>query len=138
MGDKNKKKAVAVVQLNKWADDFCSPLAVETLKLLASKGDDGDDTVYLAVIGSYFKELVKWVVFRELTADVSKLNTNKQKEEFLRSKFFNLKLCLQEAIADGFSASTSKWSGKEIEYYAKISPVPDGNGGGKDGGQTFH
>lgn len=110
-------------------DDYASEMARElTIKVL-----EGLDNSCFEVGGEYRDELtihfithfVGAVVYRVLTEKLPDKAAKKEKEKIKIDQFANFKYGMQEAVAFGFQSAMQIYSKKSIEYYCKISPVPD-------------
>lgn len=109
--------------INNWVGEFSNFIAQESLKLVISIGKPKNLISELStkLVHYYIKALIK----DSLTA-YEKMNLSRQDEyEFTAKNFADLKYQLQIEVASAFESAAKEFSGKTVDYYCTISPVPD-------------
>lgn len=67
--------------------------------------------------------LVAAILYKELRVKADGA-TSRAKEQAVIDHFSQTKDLMQEAVAAGFALSMSKFSGKSVDYYCQVKPVP--------------
>lgn len=104
-----------------WADEVSRELVEETFKLLQGRG------MYafrLAAV-NFIARFVGVLTHEALRAKPKgKLNKEEQ-YKFVEGNFMKVKASLQECVAAGVQGAVSTFSGRKVEYYCVIKPVPE-------------
>lgn len=113
------------VSFQQWAEDFSVLLTNETFKLIDSKNKSNGPEAGRYVATTYLARFVGTLLFRTLT-ERNQLNTTKEEQEdFVMKNAAELKTAIQEAVSMGFQSAMTQFSGRQIEYYCQIKPVPE-------------
>lgn len=99
---------------------------IDTLKQhRKTHGEDASKWLAMQVLSSYISAISYGTLTSNLFTDIPKNLTNKQIDSKLMEDFAFFKLGLQEAISAGIQGAMVTYSGQPIEYYCKISVLPE-------------
>jgi len=109
-----------------WVDDISSLLAKESIELLLTQGENRGEGLGELLIINFIAKFVGMTVLTTLKSEpVEKKASNKDKCKFVMENYAGLKSEMQEAIAAGFAGAFESFTGKPVDYYCTIQPVPE-------------
>lgn len=110
--------------LDSWINEMSELIAKETNGLIKTLGRPKDASVRLSV--SVLQESVRLVILDVLTQH-SERNDITREEVYVITKenFSGLKIQVQNSIARGFEQAFGEFTGRSVEYYCVINPVPE-------------
>lgn len=123
MGDEGKN--VKILDINDWIDDYSTFMADEALKLIDAQGNKRGPEVKRALIIHFMARVLTSTVFTVLHERPEKVKDKKERLDFNKKNYAEFKEQICEMIGMSFSTALSHYSGKSIEYYCVIKPIPD-------------
>lgn len=109
-----------------WGSELCDTISKEVMALLYAEekkyGVAFSESVGITIIA----RLVSTLYFNALTptAEQEKLS-DVELEKIVSTRANTMKLALQDSIAAGFAGAMEMFSGRSIEYYCQVKPVPE-------------
>ncbi len=119
------KSSTEVVTLDDYITAFSKTMALELIKLVDDQGKQRGEEVRRRIVLEFLAGFVSGAVCRVLEPSVQEGATNEQRYAAVSESFSSHKRLMQEAIAAGFTASMSQFSGRSVEYYCQIKIVPE-------------
>lgn len=111
------------IVINNWVLEFANFIAQESLKLVETTGKPKKlvKELSLKLLHFYVKSIIK----NSLT-EYTNLNLDKKDAyDFTIKNFTDVKFQIQGEVAMAFEAAAREFSGRSIDYYCKISAIPD-------------
>jgi len=113
------------VQLTKeWIQEFAELIAKESYKLVKDapkpKNENVDNELVSKVVGLYIEHAILHIFFREHKAGSPQMERFKA----VHDDFLDIKIKLQDEIAQAFDRAWNKYTGKSPEYCCVINPFP--------------
>ena len=116
----------AAEDINEWLDSFSTQMSDGAINLCQAKASSrGGIDVYKALICAIVAKMVGTAAVHVLMSAPEELKGEKVRYEYVKEAFVSYKAGIQEAVAAAFTAAMSNFSGKELEYYCLIKPVPE-------------
>lgn len=104
---------------------FTDMLAKETYKMFEAQGAKQGPEFLKYVPSLFVSSIVKLLIDKALAKKVRKGATKNEEYAFTSRNFQEVKQGIQNAVSEGFQLSLSGYSGKPVEYYCLIKPVPE-------------
>lgn len=110
--------------LNSWIDESAKVLSKEVFNLIKSQGSSK------GVVGSFCSKFIEYMVQESVYDSLTNISnkyipSNEEAYNLTRDSFSSLKEGLQNSIAIGFEKAVEKYSGKPLNYYCIIRPIPE-------------
>lgn len=121
MSDEFKSKKM--ISVEDYTQMVSSDMTAEIYKFVKYYEQKVGKGTGLNLVGSFVQELVLRVVYEALNSSPD--GADKVRYEKTMSEFNLTKTILQDSIAFGFSDAMAKFTGKEMDYFCNITPVPD-------------
>ncbi len=118
-------KNVKTLDLNEWIDSFSTFMADETLKILRGHSNKRGREVGRALCIHFLARVLSATVLDTLNTQDETAQTEKEQYEFSKHQFAELKTQVQDSVALSFQTALSHFTGRQVEYYCTIKPVPD-------------
>jgi hypothetical protein len=106
-----------------WLEEMSEFIARESYNLIKLTGDPKGSSKKLSSM--FIRYFVSKMVLDSLTEYKKKKLDGKEAYDFTKKNFSEMKDELQLEIAKGFEIGFLKYSGKDIEYYCQVKPVPE-------------
>lgn len=118
------KNIKTVRSLVDWMDEYVEATAGAVTQSLNSQadmiGDDNARVVAMALVAT----LVGTILYKELKLKATSDGSQKDKSDAVTARFAEAKLLMQQAVSAGFESAMVRFTGKPIEYYCLVKPVP--------------
>lgn len=119
-------KNTKILDINDWIDDYSTFMADEALKMLQAQGDKKGPDVHRALLIHFLARVITSSVFSVLHERPKNEKANKNEVlEHNKKNYAGFKEQIEEMIAMSFGTALSHYSGKDLDYYCVIRPVPE-------------
>lgn len=119
MSDKNKK----VMSLEDYTNMMASDMTSEIFKFISYYEKKVGKAHSASLVQAFLQNFVTKLVGDAL--DAYPHGSDEERYDKTMTEFGVVKSVIQDAVAFGFSDATALFSGKELDYYCSITPVPD-------------
>lgn len=119
------KPNVKTLDLNEWIDSFSAFMAEETLKILRGHTEKRGREVGRALCIHFLSRVLATTVLDTLKDRKEDAKSEKEQYDFSKKQFLDLKVQVQDAVALSFQTALSHFTGRQVEYYCQIKPIPD-------------
>lgn len=118
-------KQVKILDLNAWIESFSAFMADETLKVLRANCAKRGPDVSRALCIHFLARVLSSTVLDTLHERMENPQSEAEALRFNQKQFAELKIQVQDAVALSFQTAMSHYTGRQVEYYCTIKPVPD-------------
>lgn len=118
-------KYIKTLDLNEWVDNFSTFMADEALKMLRAQGHKKGPEVFKALVIHFLARVMTSTIYDVLLERPADKMSKKELIEYNKKAFSDFKENMQEAVAMSFGTAMEHYSGKKIEYYCQVRPVPE-------------
>jgi len=119
MSDKTKK----VMSLEDYTNMMASDMTSELFKFVSYYEKKVGKAYSATLIQAFLQSFITKLVNDALESQPH--GSDKERYDKTMTEFSVVKSVIQDAVAFGFSDATALFSGKELDYYCSITPVPD-------------
>ncbi len=116
---------VKTLDLNEWIDSFSTFMADETLKILRGHTDKRGPEVGRALCIHFLARVLTATVLDTLNTRKDGAKDDEEQFRFSKDQFLDLKTQVQDATALSFQTAFHHFTGRNVEYYCVIKPVPE-------------
>jgi hypothetical protein len=113
-----------LISLDEYREAVAKHLLEKIFKLLLTEEQKYGNVFVLKVVDKLVTGIIGGMLYRELTMTPPLLEKEEQ-YEFTKAAFSKYKSGVQEAVALAFQGAMTQWSGKSVEYYCQVKPVPE-------------
>lgn len=118
---KSKRKHIKVIDQTEEYGEFISR---ETHKLLKTiTGTTGSNRKILSA--KFLKDFTKRLVLDSLMEHTTKSLSEQEAFTLTKQSFSDIKSSIQQEISAGFEDAFYEYTGRKVEYYCQILPVPE-------------
>jgi len=121
-------KAVKVITTEEYINVVTKQLTGEVLSYMLEVEQLKGVEVSKLVANAFVDNFIAALVYRYLTErppGATPKTTNKEALEHVKKNFVTIKVEMQDAVAMAFQKAMSAFSGKDMEYYCEIKPMPE-------------
>jgi hypothetical protein len=118
-------KDLKVLDLNQWIDSFSAFMAEETLKILRANSEKRGPEVGRALCIHFLSRVLANTVLDTLNTRKESAKTEEEQYNYSKKLFLDLKLQVQDAVALSFQTALGHFTGRQVEYYCQIKPIPE-------------
>lgn len=105
-------------------EDFTSFVAKETCKLLIGQAKGNTKDAY-KLLAAYHKHFIYQVLVGALSTKADPLDDAEEHYNVVRKNVAGVKFDVQASVANAFKRAFGEFSGKRVDYYCTIKPVPE-------------
>ena len=118
-------------EFQSWSEDLANDMVTRTMKYIDStvekKGGDTEAAAQFLCL-MFIARFIGVMLFRCLSRDGKPQLTRDEEYKQTTKSMGMLKAHIQEAVSLGFSGAMTTFTGKQIDYYCQIRPVPEAMG----------
>ncbi len=120
-----EKKNKIELTVQEWAENFSAPVIANILVLLRAEEKSMGPKCKNELVSTFLAGYVAATMYQSLTTTEGVKMTKEQRYSTTMTEFSQAKSRLAEAISMGFTMAMKNFSGKSIEYYCDIRPIPE-------------
>lgn len=113
------------LDLNEWIDSFSAFMADETLKILRLNTEKRGPEVGRALCIHFLARIMTSTVLESLHMRLENPKTEEDALKYNQKCFAELKTQIQDAVSLSFQTAMSHYTGRQVEYYCQIKPIPE-------------
>lgn len=121
VSDKYKK----TLTVEEWAEHYTVPIISQVYHALREEEDGLGPACKELFTGMFISGFVAALVFDALTQLKPPKTSALKKFEMTTRDFNEVKLKIQESVADGFSRAFKEFTGKGVDYYCQVRAIPE-------------
>jgi hypothetical protein len=127
MTDKKKSLKKQPLDVNEWLEDYSAFMADEAMKLLKAQGKKKGDHEYKALVTLFVYRILATVLIDTLHERPESFSgaTNDELFEANKKAYGDVKHQIQEAVGMAFTTAMSHYSGRVVDFYCQVKPVPE-------------
>lgn len=109
------------IKFEEQAEIFSQYMVEEMCKLLKAHAPDKFGVMMSAFLATFVGNMV----YKKLQEKPETAMSKEDLFKFTKDNFIGVRMQVQEAVAAGVSGAMTTYSGKHVEYYCQVKPVPE-------------